>query len=174
MTKRTPRQIARSKGELIYVGQCRHHGKTLKYVSGNCVACSAIRPWSDKTEAQRRHIAEMARKRRAKWRAANPSKWKQARQKARRARDKARAAGRFYYFGMPCKHGHPGKRYVAGGGRVDCGHKPYSAMSPTEKAKLLKRQRQDKRRQALALKVLQNLGVKIFPEETPYELSNRT
>jgi hypothetical protein len=57
---------------------------------------------------------------------------------------------------------------------VDCGHKPYSAMSPTEKAKLLKRQRQDKRRQALALKVLQNLGVKIFPEETPYELSNRT
>jgi hypothetical protein len=84
-----------------------------------------------------------------------------------------RRAG-FYYFGMPCKHGHPGKRYVAGGGCVDCGHKPYSAMSPTEKAKLLKRQRQDKRRQALALKVLQNLGVKIFPEETPYELSNRT
>jgi hypothetical protein len=33
-----------------------------------------------------------------------------------------------------------------------------------QKARVLKRQRQDKRRQALALKVLQNLGVKIFAE----------
>lgn len=169
--KQTARQRARARGAKTYSGTCAHHGRVQRYVSnGGCVICNGIVPaWSTKTEVQRQHIAEMARKRRAKWRAENPSQWKAARLKARRARDRARAVGSLTYIGhIPCKKCNGRRRLVSNAAcAAGCSMRSWRDLTTSQKAHVLKRQRQDKRRQALALKVLQNLGVKIFAEGDP-------
>src|SRR4029077_11838190 len=137
MTKQTPRQLARSRGRRTYVGApCPKHGPTRRHVSnGTCVQCGRVAHAS--TEAQRRKWRAAQKERRRIWRLRHPSKWKAARAAAKKARDKARLAGKLYFHGMPDRLGHT-KRLVSSTACVICGNRSFKRMSPKRKAQVLK------------------------------------
>jgi hypothetical protein len=123
------------------------------------------------TEAQRKRRREAQRRRRAVWYATRlPTKWRLA----GKARDKARRAGKMHFVGQLCKRGHVGGRLGGGPGSkrwvstdicLKCDQLRRAEMSSAQRAKVRRQHNAYGRRATFALKVLQNLGVKIFPEE---------
>jgi hypothetical protein len=109
--------------------------------------------------------AARMKRRRKDWRANNPSN----RQKARAARDKARALGRTTYIGdKPCKKCGGRRRLVKNTLCAVCPPRGWRDLNAQQRARVLKRQRADKRRKRLALHVLRDiLGVKIFEGDSP-------
>jgi hypothetical protein len=130
-----------------FIGRpCRRAGHTERYADGKCRTCAVERQTA---------LYRVYQKRRG------PTKP----ELAAKARAKARAAGRTFYRGQPCKYGHDGKRYVntAMCAHPDCvalyRHPPLHTLSREKRAHILKVARDRDRRGRRALAVLKELGL---------------
>jgi hypothetical protein len=122
---------------------CRNGHTGERYRDGRCVTCCRLR----------------MKRRYRKWRKANPS----VREAARKAREKAAAAGKLFYKGLPCrKKAHDGKRHVSTKLCFHCGwpERPSLHELPRrEHERILKGARERSRRASRALAVLKELGL---------------
>lgn len=75
------------------------------------------------------------------------------------ARKLALKAGRKFYHGRPCFHGHNGQRYANSGCCVECSRGAYAKLDDAARKRRQKQERQRDRRRARALKVLEELGI---------------
>jgi hypothetical protein len=86
-------------------------------------------------------------------------------ERAALARDKARAVGKLFFFGQPCrKAGHNGKRHTSTGACWYCGwaRRPSLRTLPRKDHEhILRLQRERGRRATRALRVLRELGLRL-------------
>jgi hypothetical protein len=126
-----------TKASRYYGEPCRRHRwlNGLRYKSGhNCVECERVRG--------------------AERRAAARNKSPSSTPKRTRARSAALKAGKRFYQGTPCLHGH-GKggtnlRFTASGSCVACHRSAFARMTPAAKTRRLKHERDYARRGARA------------------------